>query len=64
MTNNFALIGAGGYIAPRHLQAIRDTGNRLVAALEKSESVRILDRHFDNVSFFVEFERFDLHAVA
>lgn len=62
MTKNFALIGAGGYIAPRHLQAIRDTGNKLVAALDKSDSVGILDRYFDNVSFFIEFERFDRHA--
>ena len=62
MRRNFALIGAGGYIAPRHLQAIRDTGNVLVAALDKSDSVGIIDRYFDNVSFFTEFERFDRHA--
>lgn len=59
---NFALIGVGGYIAPRHLQAIKDTGNRLIAALDKSDSVGILDRYFDNVSFFTEFERFDRYA--
>ncbi len=62
MPRNFALIGVGGYIAPRHLQAIRETGNHLVAALDKSDSVGVLDRYFDDVSFFVEFERFDRHA--
>ncbi|MGD9900359.1 MAG: oxidoreductase, partial [Calditrichaceae bacterium] len=61
-TQNFALIGAAGYIAPRHMQAIRDTGNILVAALDRSDSVGILDRYFDNVDFFTEFERFDRHA--
>ena len=59
---NFALIGVGGYIAPRHLQAIRDTGNRLVAALDVNDSVGILDRFFSDVPFFTEFERFDRHA--
>ena len=61
-TRNFALIGAAGYIAPRHMKAIRDTGNRLVAALDKSDSVGILDSCFFDVSFFIEFERFDRHA--
>lgn len=56
---NFALIGAGGYIAPRHMKAIRDTGNRLVAALDKSDSVGILDSYSFDVAFFTEFERFD-----
>ncbi|GAB4335096.1 MAG: UDP-N-acetyl-2-amino-2-deoxy-D-glucuronate oxidase [Calditrichia bacterium] len=59
---NFALIGAAGYIAPRHMQAIRDTGNRLVAATDPFDSVGILDRYFDEVDFFKEFERFDRHA--
>lgn len=59
---NFAIIGVGGYIAPRHLQAIRDSGNRLVAALDKNDSVGILDRYFGDVPFFVEFERFDRYA--
>lgn len=59
MTKNFALTGVGGYIAPRHLQAIRDTGNRLVAALDPHDAVGILDRYFDDVSYFREFERFD-----
>jgi UDP-N-acetyl-2-amino-2-deoxyglucuronate dehydrogenase len=59
---NFALIGVAGYIAPRHLQAIKDTGNRLIAALDKSDSAGILDQYFDDVSFFTEFERFDRYA--
>lgn len=59
---NFALIGAGGYIAPRHMQAIRDTGNRLIAALDKNDSVGILDRYFYDVNFFTEFERLDRYA--
>jgi len=58
---NFALIGAAGYIAPRHLKAIKDTGNRLVAALDKSDSVGILDSYFPEADFFTEFERFDRH---
>jgi UDP-N-acetyl-2-amino-2-deoxyglucuronate dehydrogenase len=58
---NFAITGAAGYIAPRHLQAIKDTGNELVAALDKHDSVGILDRYFPNSSFFVEFERFERH---
>lgn len=59
---NFALIGAAGYIAPRHMKAIRDTGNRIVAAIDKSDSVGILDGFFYDVAFFTEFERFDRHA--
>jgi UDP-N-acetyl-2-amino-2-deoxyglucuronate dehydrogenase len=59
---NFALIGAGGYIAPRHMKAIRDTGNRLVAAVDRSDSVGILDSYSQDISFFTEFERFDRHA--
>ena len=59
---NFALIGAAGYIAPRHMKAIRDTGNRLVAALDKSDSVGLMDSYFFDVAFFTEFERFDRHA--
>ncbi len=56
---NFALIGAAGYVAPRHLKAIRDTGNRLVAALDPKDSVGVLDNFFPDVSFFTEYERFD-----
>jgi UDP-N-acetyl-2-amino-2-deoxyglucuronate dehydrogenase len=58
---NFALIGAAGYIAPRHMKAIRDTGNNLVAALDKHDNVGILDSYFPNADFFTEFERFDRH---
>lgn len=58
---NFALIGAAGYIAPRHMQAIQDTGNNLVAALDKFDSVGVIDSYFPNADFFVEFERFDRH---
>lgn len=57
----FALIGVAGYIAPRHLMAIRDTGNNLVAALDKSDTVGIMDSYFPNADFFTEFERFDRH---
>lgn len=55
----FILIGVGGYIAARHLRAIKDTGNELVAALDKNDSVGIIDSYFPNASFFTEFERFD-----
>ena len=58
---NFALIGAAGYIAPRHMQAIKDTGNTLVAALDKFDSVGIIDSYFPQADFFTEFERFDRH---
>jgi UDP-N-acetyl-2-amino-2-deoxyglucuronate dehydrogenase len=58
---NFALIGAAGYIAPRHMEAIKATGNRLVAALDPSDSVGIIDSYFPDASFFTEFERFDRH---
>jgi UDP-N-acetyl-2-amino-2-deoxyglucuronate dehydrogenase len=56
---NFALIGAAGYIAPRHMKAIKDTGNNLVAALDPKDSVGILDSYFPDANFFTEFERFD-----
>ena len=58
---NFALIGAAGYIAPRHMKAIKDTGNQLVAALDPNDSVGIIDSHFPETEFFTEFERFDRH---
>jgi UDP-N-acetyl-2-amino-2-deoxyglucuronate dehydrogenase len=58
----FALIGAAGYIAPRHMQAIRDTGNTLVAAYDPNDSVGIIDSHFPDADFFTEFERFDRHV--
>jgi len=57
----FALIGAAGYIAPRHMIAIRETGNDLVAALDSNDSVGIIDSHFPDAQFFTEFERFDRH---
>jgi UDP-N-acetyl-2-amino-2-deoxyglucuronate dehydrogenase len=56
---NFSLIGAGGYVAPRHMQAIRDTGGILIAAYDPNDSVGILDSYFPNANFFTEFERFD-----
>lgn len=58
---NFALIGAAGYIAPRHMKAIKETGNNLVAALDKHDNVGILDSYFPEADFFTEFERFDRH---
>lgn len=58
---NFALIGAAGFIAPRHLKAIKETGNNLVAALDKFDQVGIMDSYFPNADFFIEFERFDRH---
>jgi UDP-N-acetyl-2-amino-2-deoxyglucuronate dehydrogenase len=58
---NFAIIGAGGYIAPRHMKAIKDTNNNLLAALDKHDSVGILDSYFPDADFFTEFERFDRH---
>ena len=61
MPKNFAVIGVAGYIAPRHLHAIRDTGNRLVAAVDPKDSVGILDQYSFDVKFFTEIERFDRH---
>ena len=58
---NFALIGAAGYIAPRHLKAIKETQNNLVAALDPCDNVGILDSYFPNTDFFTEFERYDRH---
>ena len=58
---NFALIGAAGYIAPRHMKAIKDTGNQLVSALDPYDGVGIIDSYFPNADFFVEPERFDRH---
>jgi UDP-N-acetyl-2-amino-2-deoxyglucuronate dehydrogenase len=59
MNKNFALIGAAGYIAPRHMKAIKETGNDLVAALDPYDGIGIIDSNFPNASFFTEFERFD-----
>lgn len=58
---NFAIIGAAGYVAPRHMQAIKETGNTLIAALDKHDSVGVLDSYFPEADFFTEFERFDRH---
>ena len=60
-SKNFALIGAAGYIAPRHLKAIKETGNNLVAALDPFDSVGIMDSYFPDADFFTEPERFDRH---
>lgn len=61
MMKNFALIGVGGYVAVRHLRAIKETGNNLLVALDNFDSVGVIDSYFPNASFFVEFERFDRH---
>ncbi|OPY79871.1 MAG: UDP-N-acetyl-2-amino-2-deoxy-D-glucuronate oxidase [Syntrophorhabdus sp. PtaU1.Bin153] len=58
---NFALIGAAGYIAPRHMKAIKETGNNLVAVLDRHDAVGVIDSYFPEADFFVEFERFDRH---
>jgi UDP-N-acetyl-2-amino-2-deoxyglucuronate dehydrogenase len=58
---NFAVTGVGGFVAPRHLKAINDTGNRLVAATDPHDSVGVLDRYSFDVRFFTEIERFDRH---
>lgn len=58
---NFAITGVAGYIAPRHLKAIKETGNNLIAACDPNDSVGIIDSYFMDCSFFTEFERFDRH---
>lgn len=57
----FGITGVAGYIAPRHLKAIKDTGNILVAAADPNDSVGILDQYFPEADFFIEIERFDRH---
>lgn len=59
--NRFALVGAAGYVAPRHMKAIKDTGNVLVAAFDPNDSVGVIDSYFPDADFFIEFERFDRH---
>lgn len=59
---NFALLGAAGFIAPRHMRAIKATGNRIVAAMDPSDSVGVIDEYFPEAAFFTEFERFDRHV--
>jgi UDP-N-acetyl-2-amino-2-deoxyglucuronate dehydrogenase len=61
MSKKFALIGASGYIAPRHLKAIKDTGNTLVVAMDINDSVGIMDSHFPDAEFFTEFEQFEAY---
>ncbi len=61
MPYNFAIIGVAGYVAPRHLKAIQDTGNRLVAAVDPNDSVGLLDHYSFDVRYFTEIERFDRH---
>jgi UDP-N-acetyl-2-amino-2-deoxyglucuronate dehydrogenase len=58
----FVLIGAAGFIAPRHMRAIKDTGNQMIAAMDPKDSVGIIDSYFPEADFFVEFERFDRHV--
>ncbi|MCK4302395.1 MAG: Gfo/Idh/MocA family oxidoreductase, partial [candidate division Zixibacteria bacterium] len=62
MPKNFALTGASGYVAPRHLKAIKETGNTLVTAVDPHDSVGVLDSYFRDTMFFTEFERFDRHV--
>lgn len=59
---NFALIGAAGYIAPRHMKAIKETGNHMTVAFDPNDSVGIIDSYFPEADFFTEFERFDRHV--
>ena len=59
---NFAIIGVGGFVAPRHLKAIKETGNNLVAAYDISDSVGVIDSYFPNADFFIEQELFDRHC--
>jgi len=58
---NFALTGAAGFVAPRHLKAIKETGNNLLAAFDPNDSVGVIDSYFPKAHFFTEFERFDRH---
>ena len=57
----FALIGAAGFIAPRHMRAVKDTGHSIVCALDRFDSVGVMDSYFPEADFFTEFERFDRH---
>src|SRR5436309_12935922 len=61
MVKNFAITGVAGFVAPRHLEAVRATGNRLVAAADPHDAVGVLDRYGFDVRFFTEIERFDRH---
>jgi UDP-N-acetyl-2-amino-2-deoxyglucuronate dehydrogenase len=59
---NYALVGAAGYIAPRHLKAIKETGGDLKVAYDVNDSVGIMDSHFPDSAFFTEFEQFEAHT--
>lgn len=59
---NFAVIGVGGYVAPRHLRAIKECGGDVLCAIDKHDSVGIMDSYFPHTHFFTEFERFDRHV--
>lgn len=61
MNKNFALIGIAGYIAPRHVKAIKETGNNLIATLDPFDSIGFIDSYFPKADYFSEFERFDRH---
>lgn len=61
MTKSYALIGAAGFVAPRHLRAMKETGGVLKAAVDRSNSVGVIDSYFPDARFFTEFERFDRH---
>jgi len=65
MKKNFAIIGAAGYIAPRHMKAVTDTGNRVVVAMDRCDSVGIIDSHTPEAEFFIQFEEFDhfVHSI-
>ena len=56
---NFVIIGAAGFIAPRHMNAIKETGNNLIAAIDPSDSIGIIDTYFPDAEFFKDFEKFD-----
>lgn len=62
MSTQYALIGAAGYIAPRHLKAMKETGGNLAVAYDINDSVGIMDSHFPNAAFFTEFEQFETHV--
>lgn len=59
---NFALIGAAGYVAPRHMKAVKNTGNNLVVAMDRNDSVGIIDSYFPEAEYFTEFEHFDRYV--
>jgi UDP-N-acetyl-2-amino-2-deoxyglucuronate dehydrogenase len=61
---NYALIGAAGYIAPRHMRAMAETGGKLAVAYDPNDSVGIMDSHFPDAEFFTEFELFDRYVTS